>query len=162
MMLCDNAVELHFVCTIASNSKQYPLHHQKFSKLFGPVCLLWSLHFTLVLFNFTFYLFFTTTLINIGGTYVNWILFLFEVSINNSIIQDEIRHFLKWSNFKIFRYIRFKTSLLRNKIFMHSFSILDLIWQAPKTRRFLKWHVLSVSQNISLFKKLQNESLKKY
>ena len=58
-----------------------------------------------------------TTIINIGGTYVNWILFLFEVSINNSIIQDEIRHFLKWSNFKIFRYIRFKTSLLRNKIF---------------------------------------------
>ena len=88
--------------------------------------------------------------------------FLFEVSINNSIIQDEIRHFLKWSNFKIFRYIRFKTSLLRNKIFMHSFSILDLIWQAPKTRRFLRWHVFNVSQNISVFKKLQNESLKKY
>ena len=87
-----------------------------------------------------------TTIINIGGTYVNWILFLFEVSINNSIIQDEIRHFLKWSNFKIFRYIRFKTSLLRNKIFMHSFSILDLIWQAPKTRRFLRWHVFIVSQ----------------
>ena len=153
MMLCDNAVELHFVCTIASNSKQYPLHHQKFSKLFGPVCLLWSLHFTLVLFNFTFYLFFTTTLINIGGTYVNWILFLFEVSINNSIIQDEIWHFLKWSNFKIFRYIRFKTSLLRNKIFMHSFSILDLIWQAPKTRSFLRWHVFIVFQIVYQFLK---------
>ena len=136
MMLCDNAVELHFVCTIASNSKQYPLHHQKFSKLFGPVCLLWSLHFTLVLFNFTFYLFFTTTLINIGRYICKFdSFFLFEVSINNSIIQDEIWHFLKWSNFKIFRYIRFKTSLLRNKIFMHSFSILDLIWH-PKPEGF--------------------------
>ena len=136
MMLCDNAVELHFVCTIASNSKQYPLHHQNFSKLFGPVCLLWSLHFTLVLFNFTFYLFFTTTLINIGRYICKFdSFFLFEVSINNSIIQDEIWHFLKWSNFKIFRYIRFKTSLLRNKIFMHSFSILDLIWH-PKPEGF--------------------------
>ena len=125
MLLCDNAVELHFVCTIASNSKQYPLHHQKFSKLFGPVCLLWSLH--------TFYTGFVQFyILPIFYYYTNkyrryickFDSFLFEVSINNSIIQDEIRHFLKWSNFKIFRYIRFKTSLLRNtKIFMHSFSI---------------------------------------
>ena len=129
MMLCDNAVELHFVCTIASNSKQYPLHHQKFSKLFGPVCLLWSLH----TFYTGFVLFYILPIFYYIHTYYNnkyrrYIckldsFFLFEVSINNSISQDEIWHFLKWSNFKILRYIRFKTSLLRNtKIFMHSFS----------------------------------------
>ena len=86
-----------------------------------------------------------TTIINIGGTYVNWILFLFEVSINNSISQDEIWHFLKWSNFKILQYIRFKTisySIFLSKKGAPLSTLVVMDW-VPKTRT--KTQVLELS-----------------